>query len=86
MINIQWRPISDSLKEVYQEQNILDHFEEDESYLKNAFEITEELWEEQFKKIDNLKIIMISESPLFGDTQRYNAPHKKNQIKRVFYS
>jgi len=71
MINIQWQPISDSLKEVYQEQNILHHFEEDESYLKNAFEITEKLWEEQFKKIDKLKIIMISESPLFGDIQRY---------------
>ena len=71
MINIQWKPISDSLKEVYQEQNILHHFEEDERYLKNAFKITEKLWEEQFNKIDKLKIIMISESPLFGDIQRY---------------
>ena len=43
MINIQWHLISNLLKEVYQEQNILHHFEEDESYLKNAFEITEKL-------------------------------------------
>ena len=71
MINIQWQPISKVLKEVYQEQNIIEYFEEDESYLKNAFEITEKLWEEQFNKIDKLKIIMISESPLFGDIQRY---------------
>jgi len=71
MINIQWQPISDLLKEVYQEQNIIQYFEEDESYLKNAFQITEKLWEEQFNKIDKLKIIMISESPLFGDIQRY---------------
>lgn len=71
MKNIQWQPISDSLKEIYQEQNILHHFEEDKIYLKNAFEVTEKLWDEQFNKIDKLKIIMISESPLFGDIQRY---------------
>jgi len=71
MKNIQWQPISDSLQEIYQEQNVLHHFEEDAIYLKNAFEITEALWEEQFNKIDKLKIIMISESPLFGDIQRY---------------
>lgn len=71
MIKINWQSISNLLKEVYQEQNIIEYFEEDESYLKNAFEITEKLWEEQFNKIDKLKIIMISESPLFGDIQRY---------------
>lgn len=68
---IEWQPISKLLKEVYQEQNILHHFKEDECYLKNAFEVTEKLWEEQFNKIDKLKIIMISESPLFGDMQQY---------------
>jgi len=71
MKNIRWQPISDSLREIYQEQNILHHFEGDEAYLKNAFEITEKLWGEQFNKIDKLKIIMISESPLFGDIQKY---------------
>ena len=71
MTNIQWQPISNLLKEIYQEQNIIEHFEKDESYLKNAFEITEALWTEQFNKIDKLKVIMISESPLFGDIQKY---------------
>jgi hypothetical protein len=71
MKNIQWHPISNTLKEIYQEQNILHYFEEDEIYLKNAFKVTEQLWNEQFNKIDKLKIIMISESPLFGDIQRY---------------
>ncbi len=70
MKNIEWQPISDSLREIYQEQNVLHHFKEDEAYLKNAFEITETLWEEQLNKIDKLKIIMISESPIFGDIQR----------------
>ena len=71
MINIQWQPISNLLKKVYQEENIIEYFEKDESYLKNSFEITESMWLEQFNKIDKLKIIMISEAPLFGDIQRY---------------
>lgn len=65
------QPILNSLKKVYEEENIIQYFKQDESYLKNAFEITEKLWEEQFNKIEKLKIIMISESPLFGDIQRY---------------
>ena len=71
MKNIQWQSISTLLKEIYQEQNLIKYFEKDESYLKNAFEITEKLWEEQFNKIDKLKVIMISEAPMFGDIQRY---------------
>ena len=71
MKNIQWQPISDSLKKIYQEEKILHYFEEDVIYLKNAFEVTEKLWDEQFNKIDRLKIIMISEAPLFGDIQSY---------------
>jgi len=71
MINIKWQPISGLVKEIYQEQNIIEYFQNDESYLKNAFEITETLWTEQFNKIDKLKIIMISEAPIFGDIQRY---------------
>jgi len=71
MGKIEWKPISNLLREIYQEQNIIEHFEKDENYLENAFEITEKLWEEQFNKIDKLKIIMISESPLFGEHQLY---------------
>lgn len=83
MKNIQWHPISNTLKEIYQEQNILHYFKEDEIYLKNAFEVTEQLWNEQFNKIDKLKIIMISESPLFGDTQRYI--YNSNTPTSVFF-
>ncbi len=71
MTTIKWKPISTVLKKIYQEQQIVEYFEKDEAYLKNAFEITEKLWEEQFKNIDKLKIIMISESPLFGTHQKY---------------
>jgi len=71
MRTIKWQPISRALKDVYHEHNILEYFENDESYLKNAFKTTERLWQEQFNKTDTLNIIMISEAPLFGDIQRY---------------
>ncbi len=34
---VEWQPIAQLLKEVYQEQNIIEFFEEDEAYLKSAF-------------------------------------------------
>ncbi len=70
-MTIKWQPISKALHDIYEEQNILSHFEHDEYYLKQAFEFTEKLWHEQFEKIDILKTIMISEAPLFGDKQTY---------------
>jgi len=83
MKDIPWTSISASLKKVYIEHNIVSYFEEDERYLKNAFNITEALWEEQFHKIDVLKVIMISESPLFGDTQQYI--YNENTPTSVFF-
>jgi hypothetical protein len=70
-MTIKWQPISKALHDIYEEQNILSHFEHDECYLKQAFEFTEKLWHEQYEKIDTLKTIMISEAPLFGDKQTY---------------
>jgi len=83
MKTTQWQKISTLLKEVYQEQNIIEYFEADELYLKNAFDVTEKLWEEQFKKINKLKIIMISEAPLFGDMQKYI--YNSNTATSIFF-
>lgn len=66
-----WHPISNSLLNIYEQHGILAHFEQDETYLQNAFEQTEKLWDEQFEKINDLKVVMISEAPLFGEKQTY---------------
>lgn len=71
MQTIQWLPIAEILKNIYQEQNILEFFNNDEKYLKNAFFVTEKLWMDQFNRIDNVEFVMISESPLFGDNKSY---------------
>ena len=68
---IKWQPISNAFHDIYKNKNILTHFEQDERYLKNAFEFTENLWEEQFDMIDKLNTILISEAPLFGNEQKY---------------
>ena len=70
-MTIKWQPISDALHDIYKEQNIINHFKKDESYLHSAFNFTEKLWEEQLDKIDKLNTILISEAPLFGSEQKY---------------
>ena len=70
-MTIKWQPISKALHEIYKERNILSHFENDEYYLKQAFDFTENLWYEQFDKIATLKTVLISEAPLFGKKQTY---------------
>ena len=67
----KWKQLSNNLEKVYQEEGIYSSFKSDEVYLKNAFLITEKLWEEQFNNIDNINIIMIAESSLFGKIQKY---------------
>ena len=59
MQTLQWHPIAEVLKIVYQEQNILEFFDNDEKYLKHAFSVTEKLWTGQFNRVDDLKIVMI---------------------------
>ncbi len=51
MTTIKWKPISNVLKKVYQEQQIVEYFEKDEMYLKNAFEKTENHFEKVLNKI-----------------------------------
>jgi len=66
----KWTQISSSLRQIYHRNDIV-NFEKDEIYLHNAFKFTEVLWEKQFNKISDIKIVMFSEAPLFGKKQTY---------------
>ena len=70
-MNNQWLIISKKLFDIYKEENIIDFFEEDEKYLRDAFYTIEELWNAQFDEIDKIKVILISEAPLFGKDKSY---------------
>ncbi len=82
-IPIDWQPISKSLKKIYKEQNLSKDFKNDEKYLKEAFLFTESLWWQQFYQMDKLNIIMVSESPFFGDSKTYI--YNENTPPSVFF-
>jgi hypothetical protein len=41
------------------------------AYLKNAFVATERMWAENFAKVATVRIVLLSEAPLFGSNRRY---------------
>jgi hypothetical protein len=41
------------------------------TYLKAAFIASERMWEENFAKVATVRLVMLSEAPLFGAAQRY---------------
>ena len=80
---MNWQKISQSLEQTYKNQNLLPHYNNDESYLRKAFEFTESLWQRQLNQIDKLEVIMISEAPLFGKNQKYI--YNKNSPPSSFF-
>lgn len=67
---INWNNIEDSLILTYKNnKKEISNLEID--YLKKAFFFTENLWLEQFNKIDKIKFVLISEAPLFGPNKSY---------------
>lgn len=49
----------------------LSKLKNDEQYLIDALDGFHNLWEEQFNSIDEIKYVMFSESPLWGDDKSY---------------
>ena len=45
--------------------------DEECAYLKNAFLATERMWTENFVKVATVRLVMLSEAPLFGSNRRY---------------
>ena len=70
-MNLDWAKSSNAIMEIYRENKIEKSFKEDEAYLAEAYEVTEKFWHDQFRKIEDVRVIMISEAPLFGPAQTY---------------
>lgn len=70
-MSIKWNKISNSILKIYKDLEPGSNFETDSKYLMEAFEFTEILWENQFDKIDDLRVVMLSEAPLFGEKKTY---------------
>lgn len=69
-MNINWNDLEKSICDFYLYLK-LDISSKEIDYLKNAFLFTENLWEKQLSKINEINYIMISEAPLFGNEKKY---------------
>jgi hypothetical protein len=71
MKHLDWGVLKRKLMALYREWRIVGSFRSDEKYLRNAFNFTESLWFEQYKSINKIKLVMLSEAPLFGNSKKY---------------
>ena len=68
---VDWSACLRVLQEVYSDFGFTDSFDSDSEYLSEAFEFTEQLWNKQFAHISDIKVVMFSEAPLFGEKKAY---------------
>jgi len=67
----KWESIQEILRQYYIEEQLSSCFDADADYLKQAYEFTETLWDKNFKRISDLRLVLISEAPLFGHKKSY---------------
>ncbi len=56
---------------LYSDPRLTARFQSDSEYLQRAFECTERLWLKQFDRMSDVKVVMLSEAPLFGSKKAY---------------
>ncbi len=70
-MSLSWQPLVELLKVLYSDPGLTARFQSDSEYLQRAFELTERLWLQQFDRMLDVKVVMLSEAPLFGSKQAY---------------
>jgi len=80
---MNWNNIESDLKKLYQKYNLMDSYVNDKHYLEKSYNKIESLWMDIYNKIDNINIILISESPLFGKDEVYI--YNKNTAPTSFF-
>lgn len=68
---MDWLKLSIILNKYYSRKGLIEWFERDEKYLSNAFKVIENLWFQQYDKIDKINFVMFSEAPLWGNIEKY---------------
>lgn len=80
---MNWNNIESDLKFLYQKYDLMDGYLSDRDYLKSSFEKIESMWLDIYNQIDTINIVMISESPLFGEDEVYI--YNKNSKPTSFF-
>jgi hypothetical protein len=78
--------LKDELYDFYQLHRVSERFEADFRYLSEANHEIENLWMKQYHQIPQIKYIMLSEAPLFGENKSYIYNEKAGQTQFFFYS
>jgi len=81
---MEWSELSKILLDFYSHKGIQKHFDKDEEYLSKAFSEIELIWINNYDKIDSIKLVMLSEAPLWGKIKKYVYNPKINN-SQFFY-
>ena len=61
----------DILRNLYNKYNVSDFFENDYEYLSESINDINELWNDNIKNIEQIKLIILAEAPMWGDNKKY---------------
>lgn len=81
---LKWVPFHNVLAGVYRELGIEAKLEANSSYLEKAYRFTEPLWASQLDRAPQVRLVLLSEAPLFGDKQSY-IYNPESPLTRFFF-
>ncbi len=68
---INWKRLAEVLHALYSDYGMESRFSQDIEYLSAAYEFTENLWAKQINRMSEVRLVMLSEAPLYGSEQSY---------------
>lgn len=81
---MDWNHLKKELEKFYSMKGLSSCFIEEENYLRTSFYEMEELWNSQFDRIEKVKYVMFSESPLWGYQKKY-LYNPETRLSQFFY-
>lgn len=59
------------LKDIYEKYGLEKYFKADYKYLKNSIDEINSLWNDNIKKVNEVKLIILAEAPMWGKEKKY---------------
>ncbi|MEX2477774.1 MAG: hypothetical protein WD357_05025 [Gracilimonas sp.] len=83
-MKIEYQDNKEIIESFYHSLGLANEFDEDNVYLRRAFNEIKDLWIENFNKIDKVRYLLIAEAPLWGQEKKYIYNPKTNN-SQFFY-
>ena len=81
-----WLELEKILQKYYSIKDFSDYYDIDKEYLRSAYDEIETLWDKQYKKIQLINYVMLSEAPAWGQNKNYIYNQKSNNTKFFYRS